>query len=276
MTTYRDRLGNNYYRTFMVYRTTSTDPVIPVPCPFLSQSDILVETLDGVPLDVQWLSEGFIRIPGVAVGESIVVRRRTSLVPTDPFVAGDIMDQPRLNDTVLRTLYRTQEGVDISRRFDGLYPTVVLLNGVATVDETWPINPLDTQEVVVNGVVYESATEAPLNPGNNFLTTFDTTTGYPVALQIVTRVVWSINDPVVNETDGTATFTVDRQDGGRSVRISYQTTNGTALAGVDYMPVSVSNVSFGTTRDIEVAIIDRPGGQGDRTFFLEVTLEASV
>lgn len=273
MTAKRDRNGNNTYRTYMVYRDIfGANPILPVPCPYLDHLDIHVEDSEGIPLDFQWISEGFIRIQGSLVDGLAVVRRKTSLVNVDTFSPGDILSERRLNGPLLRSLYRTQEGVDLARRFAGLYPAAVLGVNEATVDPTATVVSLVNQRVFVNGAEVDGSV-ASLNPGDNFVTLLDDD-GYPVLIYTITRVVWSINDPTVDETDSTATFTVTRSDPGRPVVVGWSTVNGTAVAGVDYTAVSVTGFTLGSgTLDIPVTIIDRPGTQGDRAFTLSVSLE---
>lgn len=79
----------------------------------------------------------------------------------------------------------------------------------------------------------------------------------------------SIGDVSVSEADGTATFTVSLSaPSGLAVGVEYSTSNGTAIAGVDYDSTS-GTLSFNpgeTSQVIEVTILDNSVDEANRSF----------
>ena len=90
---------------------------------------------------------------------------------------------------------------------------------------------------------------------------------------VINNVSLSINDITVNESDGTATFTVTRSgDIGASASVDYATSDGTAKAVADYTPTS-GTLHFATgetSKSITVAIIDDHIFEGSE--FFNITL----
>ncbi|WP_223198207.1 beta strand repeat-containing protein [Maribacter arenosus] len=86
----------------------------------------------------------------------------------------------------------------------------------------------------------------------------------------------SIDDITVNEDDGTAVFTATHigTNTGGSFTVNYQTVDGTATAGTDYMS-STGTLSFngtaGDTEQITIPIIDNSLYDGDKDFTIQFT-----
>ena len=79
----------------------------------------------------------------------------------------------------------------------------------------------------------------------------------------------SIDDVLVNEGDGTATFTVSLSEAStNSVSVDYNTTDGTAIAGSDYSPAS-GTLTFAAgeiSKTVSVSIIDDVDSEPNETF----------
>ncbi|WP_310461073.1 Calx-beta domain-containing protein [Sphaerotilus sp.] len=83
-----------------------------------------------------------------------------------------------------------------------------------------------------------------------------------------------INDVVVNEAAGTATFTVKLSEpSGQTVTVRYSTADGTATGGVDYTPVN-GQLTFApgeTTKTITVPITNDTVFENAETFFVQLS-----
>ena len=85
--------------------------------------------------------------------------------------------------------------------------------------------------------------------------------------------ILQVDDIIVNENDGTAVFTVTHlgQDAAGPFTVDYQTSDGTAVAGTDYVSNS-GTISFngtsGDTEQITISILDNNLPDGDKFFNL--------
>ena len=89
-----------------------------------------------------------------------------------------------------------------------------------------------------------------------------------------------INDVVVNEDDGVATFTISLNGNTFfGTTVTYQTGNDTAISGEDYTAVTAS-VNFGSgpnqTRKITIPIIDDSDLESNETFFVNLISSSSI
>ncbi len=89
-----------------------------------------------------------------------------------------------------------------------------------------------------------------------------------------------INDVVVNEDDGVATFTISLNGNTFfGTTVTYQTGNDTAISGEDYTAVTAS-VNFGSgpnqTRTISIPIIDDSDLESNETFFVNLLSSSSI
>ncbi len=89
-----------------------------------------------------------------------------------------------------------------------------------------------------------------------------------------------INDISVNEEDGTATFTITLNGSTLlGTTVSYQTSNGTAVAGEDYTSTS-GTVTFGIgtdqTRTIDIPLLDDTSLESTEDFFVDLTNSSSA
>jgi len=82
----------------------------------------------------------------------------------------------------------------------------------------------------------------------------------------------TVNDPSVNEHDGSATFTI-AIDGPGNVSVHYATADGTATAGLDYQATSGAlNLSASTTsKQVTVPIVNDGTQEASETFALNLT-----
>jgi hypothetical protein len=114
-----------------------------------------------------------------------------------------------------------------------------------------------------------------LSPGDNWIEMLGSGLH---ALALVVRVVWAFNpsSPRLPEVVTPAVFTIQRTDGGSSVEATVVTVDGTAKAGTDYTGVSttISVPAAGAT--VSVAIINRSGTQGNRSFKVRATVTGRV
>jgi hypothetical protein len=87
----------------------------------------------------------------------------------------------------------------------------------------------------------------------------------------------TINDPIVSEHDGSATFTISI-DGPGNVSLHYATADGTATAGQDYQATSGTlNLSGSTTsRQVAVPVINDGAHEDSETFALNLTSLSGV
>ncbi|NOS98072.1 MAG: type I secretion C-terminal target domain-containing protein, partial [Methylotenera sp.] len=110
-------------------------------------------------------------------------------------------------------------------------------------------------------------------------------TGYAVIIDndggsAVTPAVFSINDVTINETAGTATFTITLTGTpGGSVTVSYATSNGSALAGSDYTSTTGTTANFSNTvktQTITVPITNDAVLEGAEAFFVNLTATSNA
>ena len=92
----------------------------------------------------------------------------------------------------------------------------------------------------------------------------------------VARLGWNEQSAALRESDGTVSFTVSRVGGvSQAVSVSVVADNGTALSGLDFSAPSPATLTWAandmTDRTVNVAIIYRPGEQGDRSFSLRLS-----
>ena len=84
----------------------------------------------------------------------------------------------------------------------------------------------------------------------------------------------SIDDPTVNEADGTATFTVSlSSQAGENVTVEYETADHTAVAPGDYGAIGTTLLTFlpgETSKQIEVTIHDDAVNEGDEDFYVNL------
>lgn len=159
---------------------------------------------------------------------------------------------------------------------------VSLDNGVTWVDATSVTIPAGTTSVLVRTPI----TDDTIRESNETFTLTATVVSGDVNLTQPTGVATivdngdtlpsfvPINDVVVNEGAGTATFTVKLSEpSGQTVTVRYTTADGTATGGVDYTPVNgVLTFAPGeTSKTITVPITNDTIFENSETFFVQLS-----
>jgi large repetitive protein len=137
-----------------------------------------------------------------------------------------------------------------------------------------------TVDVLVNGDTLSEDDETyTLDLSNPVRSTIADAQGVGTILDDDPQPVIGIDDPVVNEAGGTATFTVTLSAAsGRTVTVDYQTADGSATDGSDYM-AATGTVTFApgeTQQTVDVPILDDATYEADETFTLELSNEAGA
>jgi chitinase len=137
-----------------------------------------------------------------------------------------------------------------------------------------------TVDVLVNGDTLSEDDETyTLDLSNPVRSTIADAQGVGTILDDDPQPVLGIDDPVVNENDGTATFTVTLSAAsGRTVTVDYQTADGTATAVSDYT-AATGTVTFApgeTQQTVDVPVSDDATYEADETFTLELSNEAGA
>ncbi len=222
-----------------------------------------VDVVDGVGTAVIGRSDGTAAATPTILCQDVIVSEAQGYVDF-------VVQLSARSATTVTVGYSTSTASASLSDFNGTSGTLVFQAGVTTQTVRMEIEEEVTGEPLENFyLTLNTPTNAVLADYGAFATIADNDTG----ADAIDKARASVRDVIVDEKAGTATFYVvlDRAPSD-SVSIAYQTTNGTATAGADYIAAS-GTLDFArgeTVQQVTVNIVNDATAEGAETFNLKL------